>query len=1014
MKSLLCILIVLTVLVYRPVRGQTVATGIPVSSDGTGIGASVSGEDTYVVLDRGPHHRTVGRVISEVLPSGRVVMHTNSYVELAGGMNYLDDTSGQWVESQELIEAYPGGAVARHGPNQVVFANDLATPGAVDMLTPEGKRLTSHILGLAYVDSVTGANVLICETTNSLGAIVPPNQVVYQDAFDTIKAYVQYTYRRSGVEQDVVLLESPPLPEAYGLNSATARLVVLTEFINAPDPSVQSSVFADGTGQVSDETLKFGTMHIGPGKGFLLGAGGGGQGLKISKEWSLMEGRRFLIEQISVTDLLKAITTLPKNQGSSLGKPAKAIRFSASSKGNLPSLKKSKGNRKAMEIASHKLTRQGYLLDYVVNVVSSNNFTFQADTTYYVSGAYSMGGVVRCEGGSIIKMSPTNNAQLTISGSIQTLGNQYRPTIFTARDDNVVGETVAGSTGNPLTNFYGTMLSLNSSATLNDCRFLFANRAIATTATDLTLTNIQFIQCSNAIYTAYGDMALKIRNGLLWSNIIAVAGGPVETVYGEHVTVNQPGTLFSTGTSGWTLCMTNSLLIGLSGWGGSSGTVRTNQTPWLSSSSGVLQAVGAGYAYLADGSPYRNVGTTNIDKGLAGNLKLRTTYPPVVLSSNFTGDTVLSPQAQRDTDLPDLGYHYDPIDWAVGGITLTNTLLLTNGVALGVYGINGINMGSGSKVISRGEAIILNHLARYGSVQEQPVLWGSTSSTMSLLNVGNSYNAWPEVRLRFTDLSLLANSYSKRYMLAFSSGYALTNLVLQDCRILGGALNIAPSGASTPPLRCCFTNNLIQRPYFNIIQDFGSGSDGTTVQAWNNLFQGGTIIFDNENGTTSWSSFDNFFDRVSPSSYSVQNGTNGYVTNYTKMNGTLGGDVVLTNTPVYQSSYLGTFYYPTNDGMLSKLIDVGSRWATNAGLYHYTTTTNQVKEGSTKLDIGFHFVAVDPATGQPYDTDGDGKYDYQEDGNGDGSATGDSSSWQSYDSANGLAAGVLQVFPPLK
>ena len=55
------------------------------------------------------------------------------------GLNYQDPKTGQWIESQEVIEGYPGGAVARQGQHQVLFANDLATPGAIDVQTPSGR-----------------------------------------------------------------------------------------------------------------------------------------------------------------------------------------------------------------------------------------------------------------------------------------------------------------------------------------------------------------------------------------------------------------------------------------------------------------------------------------------------------------------------------------------------------------------------------------------------------------------------------------------------------------------------------------------------------------------------------------------------------------------------------------------------------------------------------------------------------------------------------------------------------
>jgi hypothetical protein len=46
------------------------------------------------------------------------------------------------------------------------------------------------------------------------------------------------------------------------------------------------------------------------------------------------------------------------------------------------------------------------------------------------------------------------------------------------------------------------------------------------------------------------------------------------------------------------------------------------------------------------------------------------------------------------------------------------------------------------------------------------------------------------------------------------------------------------------------------------------------------------------------------------------------------------------------------------------MIDPGSRNATNAGLYHYTSCTNQTQERSSHVEIVFHDVAVN-CSGQP-------------------------------------------------
>jgi hypothetical protein len=76
------------------------------------------------------------------------------------------------------------------------------------------------------------------------------------------------------------------------------------------------------------------------------------------------------------------------------------------------------------------------------------------------------------------------------------------------------------------------------------------------------------------------------------------------------------------------------------------------------------------------------------------------------------------------------------------------------------------------------------------------------------------------------------------------------------------------------------------------------------------------------------------------------------------------------------------------------LLNAGSRSADAAGLYHYTTSTNQTKELTSQVDIGFHYVAVS-SSGQPIDTDGDGLPDYFEDANGNGSTDTGETGWSS-------------------
>ncbi|HEX3856077.1 MAG TPA: hypothetical protein VHY30_02135 [Verrucomicrobiae bacterium] len=87
---------------------------------------------------------------------------------------------------------------------------------------------------------------------------------------------------------------------------------------------------------------------------------------------------------------------------------------------------------------------------------------------------------------------------------------------------------------------------------------------------------------------------------------------------------------------------------------------------------------------------YRNAGTTNIDSDLLAELRQTTTYPPTSGYDDYGADTILYPCVQRDTDTPDLGYHYDPIDYLADGLTVEPgaTLTLTNGAVLALTSTN--------------------------------------------------------------------------------------------------------------------------------------------------------------------------------------------------------------------------------------------------------------------------------------------------------------------------------------
>src|SRR6267378_1011541 len=198
----------------------------------------------YAVTTQNGNSRVWERTVYEKSPSGEVVTNKHSYNELASGLNHL--VNGQWVESSEQINILPNGtAVATNGQHQAYFPGDIYN-GVIELVTPDGQQLISRPMGLSYFDGTN--SVLIAELTNSMGIVVGNNQVVYPNAFTDFKADLRYTYTKAGFEQDIILRESTLTPESYGLNPATARLQVLTEFFSPPEPTMTATILPEQAG----------------------------------------------------------------------------------------------------------------------------------------------------------------------------------------------------------------------------------------------------------------------------------------------------------------------------------------------------------------------------------------------------------------------------------------------------------------------------------------------------------------------------------------------------------------------------------------------------------------------------------------------------------------------------------------------------------------------------------------------------------------------------------------------
>jgi hypothetical protein len=163
----------------------------------------------------------------------------------------------------------------------------------------------------------------------------------------------------------------------------------------------------------------------------------------------------------------------------------------------------------------------------------------------------------------------------------------------------------------------------------------------------------------------------------------------------------------------------------------------------------------------------------------------------------------------------------------------------------------------------------------------------------------------------------------------------------------------------------------------------------------NCTFYGGALSLDQENGGT-WTFLDNLFDKTAVTNYGSVPLTadyNGYMTNQTRITPTGAHDVISASTDVgYQTSWYSRFYLPTNSVFVDKASVTD---ASTLGFYWHTTFTNQTRELTNRLDLGFHLLARD-SSGNLIDGDLDGLIDgLDEDRNGNGKLDSGETDWTS-------------------
>ena len=624
----------------------TMASFSAMAADKTAVDgqASVPATTAYREVERGANHKVWQRETYERGPDGKVVTRIHNYTELVSGMHFLN-SQNEWQEAKEEIEATPGGAVARQGQHQVIFANNLNSYGAIDLQTPDGKRLRSNILGLSYTDRSTGQSVLIAQVQDSQGELIATNQVLYPDAFKGLKASVRYTNKRGCFEQDVILLEKPPTPESFGLSSATTELEVITEFFSNTNAVVKEHRARKSSG--GDQEVAWGTMHLGRGKAFDLGEANDPRKYKsVQKHYEKVNGRNILLEMVPVNSIQTNLDQLPLQSSTTVKHPVLAAK--ARPLPPTPLAKADQNTSMPGKFAAIPASDKGYVLDYVLVDAEQTDFTFQTGRTYYVSGALALHGTTVFQGGAVIK-----GGEIDFDSSSSIICDATNsPIVLTSPNDDSVGEIIDGSSGSPSINEGVYLAGLPDATTIRNMRFYYSNIGIESWAGHCDIWDSQFFKFGYCaiLKDGAGGNWLGLHNVLIaqdsinlgYYGAVKVSG---DTVVVEHVTVCNVTMFIYDVSGGAQIGITNSLIIGCYGMTDGSSAIQDHVEFVPNPDSGLFQSGAAANYYLATGSPYRDLGTTAIDPVLLAELSTMTTYAP-------------QDGSWPDTNAPDLGYHY--------------------------------------------------------------------------------------------------------------------------------------------------------------------------------------------------------------------------------------------------------------------------------------------------------------------------------------------------------------------
>lgn len=1062
---------------------------------------------------------------------------TGRIIEMASGMNYFDGqvwrpSEPSFAQAQDATGAF----VADHVQHRIRLESDLSAPnGVLTLAMPDGVVLHITPLAIGLFDAASGRAAIVATVTNSAAVLLASNEVLYPAglAGAGVCADILEHLERGSFAQDVVFTGKFDV-SAYGFPEATTRIQLISELISSRIPDRtrhpirvelnQSLRQTMATPDFLDDTLGFGVGVMGPGfvsqgERRLPGPGTA----PVGKELRVIDGRTLLFETVEWGSVKSWLRSLPDCQPAG-GSPATGQYFKQATKGYASIPKRA--TLQARTVSQHPpgdlarlRARQatGVTLDWVLTLSGNGPTVFQSDVTYFISGPVYCGSVTIEP--AVFKY-PTfdgsSGAFIQVQGDVNLTTRSYAPATFTAGDDDTLGETLGPGSGWIWTGYTGDTTGKSYAApalwlagyqqtlSLSNVRFFYAQQAVLVDGwegQDFALAHSQLVNCIMGV-GLYGSDSRMCLNNCLFAHVNtpldeANSGGYQGQWQMCHCTVDGGAQLLNQAPY-WqsSLLCTNCIFANISDIGTDSSDGQNNgfypssapqvgdetftSSTWPFQTGGqgpYLYFQGGGHYYLADGSPFKQQGTTQIDPVLLTSLETKTTCPPLTLPSQMQlqGQLVLlpSPQVQRyKAGAPDLGYYYDALDYTIADVLEASGASVTvePGTAIAVrndYAYNddmqnsywtdaGFEIFGEATFISRGTPDRPITYTALRLVQEGPFEVG--------LNLAFSVDAFqtttcascssPTLDLRFCNFSFAAEDYvmsAGAFALSDQTEDCSMNWQLHDCALSGGHITLGPPTGNMvytnpyPNGAITWLNSSFERlaifiepTWYNPYRD---RNFDLPFQAYNNLFRGGTIFLDQSpTSAGNWVLRDNLFDSAAffqwsqdlvpdadhnaywiidaqnlpPWPFPYVNGswTTHLISDLSNPDSFNG--ITLSAAPSYASGPFGRFYLSPSSPTYASLNSGGSRSPAAAGLYHYTTRTDQLKEANQNaVDIGVPYISASGTPPLPVDSDSDGIPDYVENWHGDGTYSlhvGTETDWLHQQTVIGIADSANSIY----